>query len=128
MSAGPREICRCKSRRVRDYAPPVGQDRPYRELSGRRRLSGEQVEGADARSDDGEVPSVERCDVVGAEPLGGSDHGCVDRAEWQVVVARHQLGDAQPVRRRYWFSDQIACSEITDETNFGLDGQPVPSR
>ena len=66
-------------------------------------LSGKQVQDADVRLDDCEVASIECCYVVGTKPLGGSDHGCVDRSEREIAVLRHEFGDVStqaPDRRR----------------------------
>jgi hypothetical protein len=73
--------------------------------------------------DDGEAPSIDGRDVIGLEPLGGSDDRGVHCAERQVAVLRHEFGDAHPVGRRDWFNDQIASGEITQETHLGVDAE-----
>lgn len=86
-------------------------------------VSRKQVEGTDVGSDDGEVPPIERCDVADDESFGGSDHRCVDGAERECAVSRNEFGDAQPVRRRDRFDDEVAGREISQKANFGIDAQ-----
>lgn len=90
--------------------------------------SGQQIQPVDPRLHDGEVASIDRCDVADTESLGGSDHRCVDGSEGQISVLRHEFSDAHPVRRRDWFDDEIAGGEVSEKPDLGLDPEARPEQ
>ena len=86
--------------------------------------SGEQFEPfAVVRSHDAEVPSVERRDSGHIEAFCQGDDRCIDGAQRQISIGVHQFGDAKPIAGSYWFGDQVARGDITQETHLGCGAQ-----
>ena len=83
-------------------------------------MSGQECEFAEVGSDDGEVSSVERGDLGGSQTLGGTDHGCVDRAEGQVLISADELGDAHPVGRSDRLGDEVSGRQVAEESDLGV--------
>lgn len=82
--------------------------------------SGEECQFAEVGSHDGEVSPVERGDLVGPQSLGGADHRCVDGAEREIAVPADELGDAHPVGRCDRLDDEVAGSQVAQESDLGV--------
>lgn len=74
------------------------------------------------------MAAINRCDIAYAQTLGYCNEGSINRAKWKIAILHHPLCDAHPDRRRDRFGDQIASSEITEETHLGVEPSLVPSR
>ena len=77
---------------------------------------------------DAEVPPVERCHLVGVQPLSRSDDGCIDGAKREIAVGADELGDSKPVAGRNGFGYQIPGGDVADEADLGLCSKRVDNR
>ena len=83
--------------------------------------SGQEVQGGDVVGPhDCELASIEGGHVTDRHPFRGSDHGAIDRSQWQVAIELYQFGDAKPVFGRDVFGDQIACGEVPQEPDLSV--------
>jgi hypothetical protein len=69
------------------------------------------------------MATIRRGDLGRVEALGGGDDRGVDRAERQVAVARHQLGDPDGVGGVERLEDQVATREVAEEPDLGLPAE-----
>jgi hypothetical protein len=74
---------------------------------------------------DAEVTAVGGGYVVDGQTFGGGYHGGIDRAEREVVIARHELGDADGVGRVHRLEHETSAGEVAEEPDLGL---PAESR
>ena len=72
---------------------------------------------------DGEVAPVDSRDLGDAQAFSRGDDRRVHGAQWQVAVARDQLGDPQPVRDRHRLNGERASGEVAEEADLGLCAQ-----
>ena len=77
-----------------------------------------------AGAHDAEVAVVDGRDLHDVEPFGGCDHGCIDGAEWKVVVLGDESGDAEQVTGVHGFQREVAGGEITEEPYFRAPSKP----
>lgn len=73
-----------------------------------------------SRTDNREVPTVERRQLHEAESLCRSDDRGVHGTEGHVPIRGHELGDPDPVGRPNRFRDQVPCREVTKEPDLRL--------
>ena len=69
---------------------------------------------------DGEMASIEGGHVTDRQSFRGSDHGAIDRSQWQIAIDLNQFGDTKPVFGRDVFADQIAGGEVPQEPDFSV--------
>jgi hypothetical protein len=72
------------------------------------------------RAYDREVASVDSRDLGDAQAVSRDDDRCIHCAQWQVAVARDQLGDPQPVRDRHRLNGERAAGEVAEEADLGF--------
>ena len=75
------------------------------------------------RPNDREISPIECRQLSHVQPLGGGDNGCVDRAEGQISIAAHELGDPEPIRGSHRFDDECTRREIAEEAHLGVDSK-----
>ena len=76
-----------------------------------------------SRADDREVTAVDGCDLGDPQALGRGDDRRIDRAQWQVAVARDELGDPEPVRGRDGFNGECATRDVAEEADLGFGAE-----
>lgn len=77
-------------------------------------------------ANDREVAPVDSRDLGDAQSLSSGHDGRIHGAKRQVVVARDQLGNPQPVRNRYRFHGEPAVGQVAEEAD--LWRRPETSR
>lgn len=77
------------------------------------------------RSDYGEVPAVQCGDDASVDSLGQCDHRSIDRSERQVTIARHELGDPDPIVRFHWHHQEVSSREIAEESDLGGPAEAI---
>lgn len=78
--------------------------------------------------DDREMPSIESGDGASVESLTSRHYRCIDGAERQVPVGRHQLRDPKPIGRPDLFGHQVTGRKVAEEANFGLGPDSCPKQ
>ena len=73
-----------------------------------------------SRADDREGTVVDSCDLGDPQALGRGDDRRIDRAQWQVAVARDELGDPEPVRGQDGFNGECSTCDVAEETDLGF--------
>jgi hypothetical protein len=90
----------------------------------RKGLSRQEFEGRGVVwPDNAEVAVIGGCDLGDVMTLGGGDHGGVDGAEWQVVIASDEFGDADEVGRMERVEREVARGEVSEEADLGLPAE-----
>ena len=70
--------------------------------------------------DNGEMPTVQRCDLTNPQPLRGGDDRGIGCSEGQITVGDDELGYAQPVGGRDRFSDQVPGRQVAQKASLGV--------
>ena len=78
-----------------------------------------------SRSDDGEVPPIQRRDPGHPEPFGERDDRGIHRPERQVVIRGDEIGDPEPVGGPDRFRDEVAGGEVAEEAHPGARADPA---
>jgi len=83
--------------------------------------SREEREGWDvSRANDREVMAVDSRDLGDAQALGRGDDRRIDRAQWQVAVARDEFGDPEPIHDRHGFDVECSTRDVAEEADLGF--------
>lgn len=72
------------------------------------------------RAYDGEVASVDSCDLGDADAFSRGHDRRIHRAQRQVAVARDQLRNPYPVRDCHRLNRECATGEVAEEADLGL--------
>ena len=78
--------------------------------------------------DDREMPSIESGDCASVESLTSHHDRCIDGAERQVLVRRHQFRDPKPIGRPDWLGHKVASRKVAEQANFGLGADSCPKQ
>lgn len=76
------------------------------------------------RTDDAEVPTIDRRDLRDLQALCRRDDGGVHRPERKVAVAPDQLGDAQPVRRGHGLDGERPARKVPEKADLRDRAEP----
>ena len=60
------------------------------------------------RTDDREVPAIQRRDDIEAQSFGKRDDGCIDGSQGQVAIASYELGDPYPIARKNRYRREVS--------------------
>lgn len=75
------------------------------------------------RTDDREVPPIQRGDDVEAEPLGEGYDGCVDGPERKIAISSDELGDPYPIAWENRCGREVPGGEVAQEPHFGCPAE-----
>jgi hypothetical protein len=75
------------------------------------------------RSDDGEVPPIQRGDDNDTEALSHCDDGRINGAERKIMISGHQLSNSEPIARMNGFRQEVSVCEISEESSFRSPSQ-----
>lgn len=70
------------------------------------------------RTDDREVPSIQRRDDIEAQPFGERDDRCVDGSKRQIAIPGYELCDPYPIARENRCCDEVSSGEIAKKPHF----------
>jgi len=69
-------------------------------------------------TDNGEVPSIQRCDDIEAESFGERHDRCIDRPQRQIAIPGYELCDPDPIAWKNGGCSEVAGGEIPKEPHF----------
>jgi hypothetical protein len=70
------------------------------------------------RTDNREVPSIQRRDDIEPQSLGKRDDGCIDGSQGEVAISSYELCDPYPIARENRYRREVPRGEIPKEPHF----------
>ncbi len=70
------------------------------------------------RTDNSEVPSIQRRDDIEAESLGKRHDGCIDGPQGQIAISGYELRDPYPIAGENRCRSEVSRGEIPKEPHF----------
>ena len=70
------------------------------------------------RTDNSEVPSIQRRDDIEAQSLGKCHDGCIDGPQGQIAISGYELCDPYPVAWENRCRSEVSRGEIPEEPHF----------
>jgi len=70
------------------------------------------------RTDNREVPSIQRRDDTEVQSFGKRDDGCIDGSQGQVAISSYELCDPYPIARENRHRGEVSRGEIPKESDF----------